>query len=88
MIFKFYSVDVIVEKIIEYYLQGIILTFALFIIPSFRTIHNNLTFYKFIYIATIFTSVLIIVDKLLPDIAIPFRSFSGISISTLTNPNL
>lgn len=87
MIFKLYSLNIIVENIIEYLLQGIILTLALFIIPSFRTIHNDITIRKFMYIAIIFTSILIIVDKLLPDIAVSFRSFSGIAISTLTNPN-
>lgn len=88
MIFKLYSTKVIVENIIEYFIQGIILTLALFIIPSFRTIHNNITFKKFIYIATIFTSMLVIIDRILPDISRSIRSFSGLAISTLSNPNL
>lgn len=88
MTFKFFSGKVIVENIIEYFVQGIILTFALFIIPSFRTIHNDITIYRFIYIAIIFTSMLIIIDKILPDISRSIRAFSGLAISTLTNPNL
>ena len=46
MIFKLYSLNIIVENITEYLLQGIILTLALFIIPSFRTIHNDITIGK------------------------------------------
>lgn len=88
MTFKFYTGKVIVENMIEYFVQGIILSFALFIIPSFRTIHNNMTINKFIYITIIISSMLVIIDRILPDISRSIRSFSGLTISTLSNPNI
>lgn len=85
---KFYKFRIIVENIIEYSLQGIIITFALFIIPSFRTLNQDLTFTRFLYICAIITSMLIIIDRILPDISKSIKSFAGIGISTLSNPNL
>lgn len=86
--FTLFAPKVIVENIIEYTIQGIILTLALFIIPSFRTIHHDITLARFSYITLIITSMLVIIDRVLPDIARSFRSFSGLAISTLSNPNL
>ena len=59
---------------------------ALFIIPSFRTI--DITFTQFIYFSFIIASILIIIDRLLPDITRGIRSFIGMGISMLSNPNL
>lgn len=83
---NFFNFRIIVENFFEYLIQGIILTLALFIIPSFRTI--NITFTQFIYFSFIIASILIIIDRLLPDITRGIRSFIGMGISMLSNPNL
>lgn len=83
---KLFKFHIIVENFFEYLIQGIILTLALFIIPSFRSI--DISFTRFIYFSFIIASMLIIIDRLLPDIATAVRSFTGMSISTLSNPNL
>lgn len=83
---NFFNFRIIVENFFEYLIQGIILTLALFIIPSFRTI--NITFTQFIYFSFIIASILIIIDRLLPDITSGIRSFIGMGISMLSNPNL
>ena len=83
---NFFNFRIIVENFFEYLIQGIILTLALFIIPSFRTI--DITFTQFIYFSFIIASILIIIDRLLPDITRGIRSFIGMSISMLSNPNL
>lgn len=83
---NFFNFRIIVENFFEYLIQGIILTLALFIIPSFRTI--DITFTQFIYFSFIIASILIIIDRLLPDITRGIRSFIGMGISMLSNPNL
>lgn len=83
---KLFKFHIIVENFFEYLIQGIILTLALFIIPSFRTI--DISFTRFIYFSFIIASMLIIIDRILPDIATAVRSFTGMGISTLSNPNL
>ena len=83
---NFFNFRIIVENFFEYLIQGIILTLALFIIPSFRTI--DITFTQFVYFSFIIASILIIIDRLLPDITIGIRSFIGMGISMLSNPNL
>ncbi len=83
---NFFNFRIIVENFFEYLIQGIILTLALFIIPSFRTI--DITFTQFIYFSFIIASILIIIDRLLPDITSGIRSFIGMGISMLSNPNL
>ena len=83
---NFFNFRIIVENFFEYLIQGIILTLALFIIPSFRTI--NITFTQFVYFSFIIASILIIIDRLLPDITRGIRSFIGMGISMLSNPNL
>lgn len=83
---NFFTFRIIVENFFEYLIQGIILTLALFIIPSFRTI--DITFTQFIYFSFIIASILIIIDRLLPDITRGIRSFIGMGISMLSDPNL
>lgn len=83
---NFFNFRIIVENFFEYLIQGIILTLALFIIPSFRTI--DITFTQFVYFSFIIASILIIIDRLLPDITRGIRSFIGMGISMLSNPNL
>ena len=83
---NFFTFRIIVENFFEYLIQGIILTLALFIIPSFRTI--DITFTQFVYFSFIIASILIIIDRLLPDITRGIRSFIGMGISMLSNPNL
>ena len=83
---NFFNFRIIVENFFEYLIQGIILTLALFIIPSFRTI--DITFTQFIYFSFIIASILIIIDRLLPDITRGIRSFIRMGISMLSNPNL
>lgn len=83
---KFFNFRIIVENFFEYLIQGIILTLALFIIPSFRSV--NISFTRFIYFSFIIASMLVIIDRLLPDIGRAVRSFTGLGISTLSNPNL
>ena len=83
---NFFNFRIIVENFFEYLIQGIILTLALFIIPSFRTI--DITFTQFVYFSFIIASILIIIDRLLPDITRGIRSFIGMGISMLSDPNL
>ena len=83
---NFFTFRIIVENFFEYLIQGIILTLALFIIPSFRTI--DITFTQFVYFSFIIASILIIIDRLLPDITRGIRSFIGMGISMLSDPNL
>ena len=83
---NFFNFRIIVENFFEYLIQGIILTLALFIIPSFRTI--DITFTQFVYFSFIIASILLIIDRLLPDITRGIRSFIGMGISMLSNPNL
>ena len=83
---NFFNFRIIVENFFEYLIQGIILTLALFIIPSFRTI--DITFTQFVYFSFMIASILIIIDRLLPDITRGIRSFIGMGISMLSNPNL
>lgn len=83
---NFFNFRIIVENFFEYLIQGIILTLALFIILSFRTI--DITFTQFVYFSFIIASILIIIDRLLPDITRGIRSFIGMGISMLSNPNL
>ena len=83
---NFFNFRIIVENFFEYLIEGIILTLALCIIPSFRTI--DITFTQFIYFSFIIASILIIIDRLLPDITSGIRSFIGMGISMLSNPNL
>lgn len=83
---NFFNFRIIVENFFEYLIQGIILTLALFIIPSFRTI--DITFTQFIYFSFIIASILIIIDRLFPDITRGIRLFIGMGISMLSNPNL
>ena len=83
---NFFTFRIIVENFFEYLIQGIILTLALFIIPSFRTI--DITFTQFVYFSFIIASILIIIDRLLPDIKRGIRSFIGMGISMLSDPNL
>lgn len=86
MTLNIFPINVIVEKLIEYIVQGVILSFALFIIPSFRSL--NISLCSFTYIVIIIASMLIIIDRLLPDIARSIRSFVGLSIVTFSNPVL
>lgn len=85
MTFKMFKPYIIVENTIDYLVQGIILTLAMFIIPSFRTLHNDMALYKFAYIVIIFTCVLIIIDRVIPDIGKTFRSITGLGLYATSN---
>lgn len=85
MTFKFFKPYIIVENTIDYLVQGIILTLALFIIPSFRSLHSDMSVYKFMYIASIFVCILIIIDRVVPDIGKSFRSITGLGLYTSSN---
>lgn len=85
MAFKFFKPYIIVENTIDYFVQGIILALAMFIIPSFRSLHSNMSAYKFMYVAVIFTCVLIIIDRAVPDIGRTFRSITGLGLYASSN---
>lgn len=82
MTFKFFKPYIIVENAVDYLVQGIILALAMFIIPSFRSLYNNMTVYKFMYIAVIFACILIVIDRIIPEIGKSIRSMTGLGLYT------